>query len=265
MVPKEFWWAEGHEALEQDWKSGDFETTIDRQHHARALGVSIGLNGVLDMLDFEQRALVARSLSVAGNSAWVTAKEARQIAYGTYGVNPMQSGDAIVAAAGLGFIAGRAVLGQGSTGARDEIDWSWQEREWDIPQWFWTNFSIAGSSSFDWVTGRFSGNGYSPTKLTSITLSGVYFLRASLAALASEPTAPDDQSTVAPKRGRKQEYDWEAATARVWGQIFRGELIPENQADVEKAFQRALSVGDKEPGESTVRPYANRVWEEFKK
>ena len=29
-IPKEFWWAEGHEALEQDWAAGDFSTWNDR-------------------------------------------------------------------------------------------------------------------------------------------------------------------------------------------------------------------------------------------
>lgn len=29
-IPKEFWWAEGHQALEQDWTAGDFSTWIER-------------------------------------------------------------------------------------------------------------------------------------------------------------------------------------------------------------------------------------------
>lgn len=39
-VPKEFWWAEGHEALEQDWAAGDFSTWIDRRVHWKAFGVT---------------------------------------------------------------------------------------------------------------------------------------------------------------------------------------------------------------------------------
>ena len=39
LVPKEFWWAEGHEALEQSWQVGDFSTWIDRERHIRAFGV----------------------------------------------------------------------------------------------------------------------------------------------------------------------------------------------------------------------------------
>jgi hypothetical protein len=42
-IPKRFWWAGGHEALTQDWKTGDFETWIDRKVHMRALGVHFHL------------------------------------------------------------------------------------------------------------------------------------------------------------------------------------------------------------------------------
>jgi hypothetical protein len=39
-VPKEFWWAEGHTALEQNWISGDFATYIKQRTRLRAFGVS---------------------------------------------------------------------------------------------------------------------------------------------------------------------------------------------------------------------------------
>jgi len=39
-IPKEFWWAEGHEALEQDWAAGDFSTWIDRKYQLKAFGVT---------------------------------------------------------------------------------------------------------------------------------------------------------------------------------------------------------------------------------
>lgn len=38
-VPQEFWWAEGHEALTQDWESGDFETWLNQRTRLRAFGV----------------------------------------------------------------------------------------------------------------------------------------------------------------------------------------------------------------------------------
>lgn len=42
-IPRDFWWAGGHEALDQDWDTGDFETWIDHKVHIRALGVSFHL------------------------------------------------------------------------------------------------------------------------------------------------------------------------------------------------------------------------------
>jgi Predicted pPIWI-associating nuclease len=40
-IPKEFWWAEGHRALEQDWAVGDFSTWIERGSiQLKAFGVT---------------------------------------------------------------------------------------------------------------------------------------------------------------------------------------------------------------------------------
>ena len=38
-LPTDFWWARGHEALDQNWVSGDFETRINREAHWKAYGV----------------------------------------------------------------------------------------------------------------------------------------------------------------------------------------------------------------------------------
>ncbi|HKZ03699.1 MAG TPA: hypothetical protein VJ180_15760, partial [Pyrinomonadaceae bacterium] len=39
-IPKEFWWAKGHQALEQDWVAGDFSTWINHSIHLKAFGVT---------------------------------------------------------------------------------------------------------------------------------------------------------------------------------------------------------------------------------
>ena len=46
---------------------------------------------------------------------------------------------------------------------------------------------------------------------------------------------------------------------------YRGEFKPKVQADNELAKIKSLTVGDKEPSESTVRPYASAIWLEYKK
>jgi hypothetical protein len=45
--------------------------------------------------------------------------------------------------------------------------------------------------------------------------------------------------------------------------LHRGELIPETQADIELALIEVLTKGDIAPSESTVRPFAKPIWEEF--
>jgi hypothetical protein len=49
-VPKEFWWATGHEALEQDWHVGDFSTWIDRKVEWKAFGVTFAHPDVQKLL-----------------------------------------------------------------------------------------------------------------------------------------------------------------------------------------------------------------------
>ena len=65
--------------------------------------------------------------------------------------------------------------------------------------------------------------------------------------------------------GRKPKYDWDKASNEIWGKIYRGELFPKKQADIESALIEYLAKGDEEPGESTVRPYARRIWIEFER
>jgi predicted nucleotide-binding protein len=38
-IPKEFWWAKGEAALDQNWQSGDFSTWLDHTDHIEVFGV----------------------------------------------------------------------------------------------------------------------------------------------------------------------------------------------------------------------------------
>lgn len=62
--------------------------------------------------------------------------------------------------------------------------------------------------------------------------------------------------------GRRPKYDWPASCLAVFGLIHRGDLKPENQAEVERALIAHLSDENGGPSESTVRPYAKMIWEE---
>lgn len=49
-VPVKFWWATGHEALTQNWETGDFETWVDRRFHLQAFGVRFHREDIQRML-----------------------------------------------------------------------------------------------------------------------------------------------------------------------------------------------------------------------
>lgn len=49
-VHKEFWWAQGHAALKQNWKTGDFETWIAQRFHVQAFGVKFHRDDVQRMV-----------------------------------------------------------------------------------------------------------------------------------------------------------------------------------------------------------------------
>lgn len=263
LVPQKLWWAQGAAALEQDWQAGDFSTWIDRSYEVKAFGVTFALSDVLEMVEFEQRASLRRKLSVAGNADWISARDARLLAVNELGIGINSVGEWLLEQARLGFVTGRAVLAQGCRVTPDESDWAWQEREWDIAPWFWSEFSSNGSSTQDWALGKFAGKGRSPDGLRAITLSGVHFHRPTLEALGEPKTVGTGPEPA--KRGRKPVHDWECAANTVWGRIYRGEFAPKNQAQVENAYIAALTVDGAEPSESTVRPYANRLWTEYSK
>lgn len=261
-VPASFWWAKGHEALEQDWTRGDFSTWIDGKKHVLAFGVMFPLSQILELVAFEERAVLMRKLSVAGSADWVSAKEARRLAYEQYGRYPDAAAAGVLELARLGFIGARAVLAQGEYAVRTNDSFTWEAREWDVPNWFWSDFSLNGRGSQDWELGRFSGSGRAPDGTRKVVLAGVHFHRASLAALAPASAPAEPQ---AGRGGRKPKHDWPTAINSCWGRIIRGEPPVTSQADVEKLLIQILTVGDREPGESTVRPYASAIWAEYEK
>ena len=65
------------------------------------------------------------------------------------------------------------------------------------------------------------------------------------------------------KRGPKGKYDWPYATNMVWGMIFRGELIPKKQRDIEEAFVAILKGDDGNLEPANTRDYARPIWREF--
>jgi hypothetical protein len=59
IIPKKFWWAEGHEALKQDWTLGDFETWENHETRYRAFGVKFARSDIEKMISTIRAAPIA--------------------------------------------------------------------------------------------------------------------------------------------------------------------------------------------------------------
>src|SRR3954447_6619756 len=214
-LPTQFWWAKGHSALEQNWETGDFSTWIDRTYEWKAFGVEFDFFGLKEMLSAVRAADFARRLSVVGNPDWVSARGAREFAWESLNANAAAAGDTVLQHVKLGFVPGRAVLMQRSA-TRNASNWDLEEREWDIPDWFWENFVTEGASAQDWEQAKFSGAGTTPHGRAAITLTGVHFSLRALKDLAypAQPhtAAPAPQS----KGGRPPKNWWDDLWCALW-------------------------------------------------
>ena len=118
---------------------GDFSTWINRKVEWKAFGVLFDLEGVLAMIPAERRGRHKLSLSVAGDPAWLTAKQARQHVAEWGGVAGLKAGNVLIDNCRYGFVsAGPCSCNVPMPGEPGE--WSHEECEWDVPTWFWSNF-----------------------------------------------------------------------------------------------------------------------------
>ncbi len=262
-VPAGFWWADGEAALEQDWSVGDFGTWIDRKVEYRAFGVTFALEGLLSMIPPERRGPARRAISVTGAADWVSAIETLRLVQERTGLPPNEAEKSLVQQARLGFVPARAVLMSALPDlAGDAVD---SEREWNIPEQFWA----ALEPDADWESGTFSAcivlNGP-----RTVTTEGVHFALPALdevippgsRPLTSTATAPPSESNGGQK-GRPPAAYWDELWCAVWGDIFRGDLQPKSQADVQNAMLNWLEAHGHSAGESTVKPRARRLFLEI--
>lgn len=262
-IPKYFWWAEGHEALDQNWQSGDFSTWIDQKIEVKAFGVSFDFLAINELAPAERRSVGLQRISVASDADWIPARELHRLVYGRNAI--AAAGPMMVQAAAMGQIVARAVraTGAGTHSIDGKVEWA--AREWDVPMWFWRDFTEATSSRQDWPLGSARGKGRHNRTSQIIELQGLHFHRSGLSSLGIADPAGASETKEHVRTGRRPTYDWGKATANVWGQIYRGDLKPSTQADIERALQTVLRRGDDEPSESTVRPHAKPIWDEFQR
>lgn len=61
VIPRKFWWAEGKQALEQNWQAGDFETWFDHTRHIQAFGVTFAKDDIESLLPVVSEAMGSSS------------------------------------------------------------------------------------------------------------------------------------------------------------------------------------------------------------
>ena len=158
LVPAEFWSTGQRAGLAQNWAAGDFsgKTGSLGTDRWQAFDVTFALSGVLDFLPFEQRAVPLAVYRSPGSR--IGCPRARQFSLACKAPGITSGPAAILEHARLGFVAGKAVLAQRFK-HRGSSELLWEEREWNIPDWFWESCARAGESFQDWALGNLHGGG----------------------------------------------------------------------------------------------------------
>lgn len=177
-VPREFWRGDGSELPTQNWIAGDFNAGTENGEHWCAFGVRFDLEGLLALVPSEDRAAVRLRHSVAGNPAWVSARDAINLGAQEPECSVTTAGGTVVEQCRLGFLIARAVEMRFVNDESDGLNF--EDRECDIPPWCWESFSSDDVIIEQLILGRFAGDVRAPYGFGAITLSGVHFLRTSL-------------------------------------------------------------------------------------
>lgn len=136
-----------------------------------------------------------------------------------------------------------------------------------LPSTFWWALSVSEPKDreLDWVLGDFSYSSGFNDQCASGSAFDVHFDANGIPG-ASHPAEADNIATSSKSRpGRPAQYDWPKTVLAIFGLIYRGDLKPENQAEIERAIIDHLSDENGGPSESTVRPFAKLIREEYEK
>ncbi len=262
-VPKEFWWAKGKAALEQDWTTGDFSTWLDQTYELRAFGVQFRKSDIMKMIP--QGRPPQRGAIEAGDAdeEWVSSSDARRLVYTISRINSVSAGDAILQYCRVGHIAGRAkhmkLIIKDRYQTRQE-----EESDCQIPDWFWEECTKPDSSVQDWPAGVMSGKCCVDGDSITARLTGVSFRRADLEIFKNqlnEGDPPVRAEAPSSKGGKPPAAWWDALWVEICRQLYVGELHPKAQVDVETAMHDWLATIGETAAESTIRERARKLWD----
>lgn len=155
-IPKEFWWAEGHAALEQNWKAGDFSTWINKQVEWRAYGVTFRASDI-DAIASPKSDTRNAFRDETGN--FEPSRRCIEEVCDQTGLSDLEVVERVSAHCTAGFIASRC----------EKITWrvidrygsvTHEEDDGPVPDWFWEKCVPNPDTIFDWRAGRVSARGH---------------------------------------------------------------------------------------------------------
>lgn len=260
-IPASFWRGKGHEKTDQDWAIGDFSNSIDQPVNWQAFGVMFDLDGIREMLSPESSAIIARDLSVAGNNQWITTNAARIFISNNFGQSENSAGISLIDQCRLGFVAARAVE------MRQNVDQyvTADAREWDIPVWFWEEFTRDEITAQNWERGQFSGFGSAPLGRCNMKLKGVHFARSSMEAMLPAKPFETRPALGVVAGGRPTAGFWDDLWCSICADINNGDLKPDRQNTIEKAMLEWAAAHDHELSQSSARSRARKLFAALKR
>jgi len=268
-LPKEFWWAGAHEALEQNWPAGDFSTWINHTWHWKAYGVRFSRDDIEAMLPQRERLAFARM--EPGNYA--PAATCLRELQSSLRSDEATAEQLILKSCRAGLVPSRCARIQ--CRVRDRYGENEEEdTNVAVPQWFWEECLDGEGTVLNWRTGRFAGNGIVDGDEHKVILSGVEFQVGAIVELegTEAPRAraltPSDslgaQDAAIEKRGRKLSSGWRTWVAELVAHVHDNGL-PEGvgsqgQEELINAVADALVArGEETLGRSTVQPVVQAV------
>ena len=266
-LPKEFWWASAHEALEQNWAVGDFATWIDRAYQWKAYGVRFSRDDIEAMIPRRERLALDRMEPGNYAPAATCLSELRE----TLACDDATAARLILKNCRAGLVPSRC----------SQISWWIKDRYGEqedqdihvaVPQWFWEECLEDEATVLNWRTGRFAGRGIVDGDEYRAIISGVEFQVGAIVeieameARADERTGDGSGSVEPPstQRGPKLSERWRPWVAELVAHI-HDKGVPEGvgsqgQEELIKAVADALAErGEETLSRSTVQPIVQAV------
>lgn len=267
LLPKEFWWAGAHEALEQNWPAGDFSTWIRRMYHWKAYGVRFSRDDIEAMIPRRERLALDRMEPGNYAPAATCLSELRE----TLACDDATAARLILKNCRAGLVPSRC----------SQINWWIKDRYGEqedqditvaVPQWFWEECLEDEATVLNWRTGRFAGRGIVDGDESRAIISGVEFQVGAIVEIEAMEARPDERAgggsgiaePASTQRGPKLSERWRPWVAELVAHI-HDQGVPEGvgsqgQEELIKAVADALAErGEETLARSTVQPIVQAV------